>query len=126
MIPMKIRYYNCRNNGTDISIWPQLRAASNHDRIIWDGRSLSGYRVDLGSSVTVDLAFIGISRGQEFVLAENTLFGTDMWDSNFVFCYDPDSNLTAYATRTGRFHNGSLMFSEVLYPRIDDGEYMPS
>ncbi|KAI0469293.1 hypothetical protein F4859DRAFT_523092 [Xylaria cf. heliscus] len=110
MAPIGIRYYNCRNAGIGIIIWPQLRYASNNESIVWDGKGLGGYKLYINSSVTVDLKEIGMSSGQEFILAENTLFGTDMWDSSQVFFYDPNSDVTAFATKWGGIHDGSLTY----------------
>lgn len=62
------------------------------------------------TSVKVDLKDTGIPSGQEFILAENTLFGDDMWDSSQTFFYDPHSNRTAYATKWGGKEDGRLTY----------------
>ncbi|CVK86053.1 uncharacterized protein FPRN_06347 [Fusarium proliferatum] len=94
MAAIGIRYYKLRNAGIACIIWPQLRKESNTGETVWDGRKKdeSKYRLVINTSVTVDLSTTGISPETKFFLSENTFFGTDMWDSNQAFFYDPNSN----------------------------------
>ncbi|KAH8162489.1 hypothetical protein CIB48_g5752 [Xylaria polymorpha] len=110
MTPIGIRYYSCRNAGRSIIIWLQLRNASNNDKIVWDDQEQYMYEISNDTSVKVDLKDTGIPSGQEFILAENTLFGDDMWDSSQTFFYDPHSNRTAYATKWGGKEDGRLTY----------------
>ncbi|KAF5710755.1 hypothetical protein FGLOB1_5285 [Fusarium globosum] len=105
MAAIGIRYYKLRNAGIACIIWPQLRKESNTGETVWDGRKKdeSKYRLVINTSVTVDLSVTGISPETKFFLSENTFFGTDMWDSNQAFFYDPNSNVTACATKWGGF-----------------------
>ncbi|KAG4276093.1 hypothetical protein FPRO04_07817 [Fusarium proliferatum] len=105
MAAIGIRYYKLRNAGIACIIWPQLRKESNTGETVWDGRKKdeSKYRLVINTSVTVDLSTTGISPETKFFLSENTFFGTDMWDSNQAFFYDPNSNVTACATKWGGF-----------------------
>ena len=48
--PIGIRYYNCRNAGIGIIIWPQLRNRDNTNEIIWDGHDHSGYWLPISMS----------------------------------------------------------------------------
>ncbi|KLO82695.1 uncharacterized protein LW93_9899 [Fusarium fujikuroi] len=97
MAAIGVRYYKLRNTGIACIIWPQLRKESNTGETVWDGRKKdeSKYRLVINTSVTVDLSTTGISPETKFFLSENTFFGTDMWDSNQAFFYDPNSNVTA-------------------------------
>ncbi|KAF5653619.1 hypothetical protein F25303_2163 [Fusarium sp. NRRL 25303] len=101
---------------------PQLRKESNTGETVWDGRKKdeSKYRLVINTSVTVDLSTTGISPETKFFLSENTFFGTDMWDSNQAFFYDPNSNVTACATKWGGVHDGSLDYGDCYLYKIEE------
>ncbi|KAG4256148.1 hypothetical protein FPRO03_05096 [Fusarium proliferatum] len=116
MATIGIRYYKLRNAGIACIIWSQLRKESNTGETVWDGRKRDESKYSptphIGTSVTVDLSTKGISPETKFFLSENTFFGTDMWDSNQAFFYDPNSNVTACATKWGGIHDGSLSYGD--------------
>ena len=132
--PIGIRYYDLRNSGIAIIIYPQFRKSKNTSEKLWDGRDHSGYSINIStfqhhrfckwtfeltshvdSDLTLDLNDTGISpTAQEgFYLSENTYWGTDMWDSSQEFFYDPNSTLVASATRWGGADDGSLSYQGI-------------
>ncbi|KAF7968638.1 hypothetical protein HWV62_3098 [Athelia sp. TMB] len=100
-MPVKVRYYNCLNNGFGIIVWPQIRSNHNTENKLWDGRDHSGYKLNITQDVTVDLNGCNLPQGTTFILACNTFDGPDGWDSGTVYEYDSTANLTAYGQAEG-------------------------
>ena len=122
-MPVKVRYYNCLNNGFGIIVWPQIRSNNNTENKLWDGRDHSGFKLNISKSiqqrgpscecivlnyyvhsaqdVTVDLNGCNLPQGTTFILACNTFDGPDGWDSGTVYEYDSTANVTAYGQAEG-------------------------
>ncbi|UPK99630.1 hypothetical protein LCI18_010565 [Fusarium solani-melongenae] len=109
--PIPCRYYHLINNGIGIKIWPDLRDANDHSSLLWEGRNHDGFGLNIGGDETVDLSIVDMAPGTLFILSENTLFGTDMWETNQVFSYDPTSTVTVNAVRSGGVDDGSLTYT---------------
>jgi hypothetical protein len=62
----------------------------------------------VGREVIVDLSSQSLPKDTPFVLACNVVWGTDDWDANDIFEYDPNSNLIASAQKYGPVNGGSL------------------
>ncbi|KAF6809418.1 hypothetical protein CSOJ01_06896 [Colletotrichum sojae] len=99
---------NVEPDGIGIKIWPDIRDANNPDKVLWEGRNHDGYGLNI---ITVDLNVVAMPAGTQFILSENTLFGTDMWETGQVFSYDPKSTVTANAVRRGAVDNGELQYT---------------
>ncbi|KAL8784743.1 MAG: hypothetical protein Q9213_003774 [Squamulea squamosa] len=110
--PIGIRYYNLRNSGIAMIIYPQFRKESKADDVLWDGRDHRGYNIGINQDITIDLkdTDINSTNKEKFYLSENTHWGQDMWDSNQDFFYDPNSTIIACATRWGGVRDGNLSY----------------